>query len=330
MVTTVFVVLMMVSCQREANNEVLMLEQNQAQAFSDELGLTTNNASTYHLSPALNEYTPYSSSSVTLPGSNGCGQAFGGVLRARVVSQNNNVFLVEVSKQDLSNFGAGTLEIRAASICGGIAGTQVVQQNTAQSTVLVAISATFAQGLTHFYPVFHSNNGNRYYASPFIVYTIPTYTMSYSNGYTMGTVNGVAVRSSGTRNQNTNSYYQCTEFCERYYRQVYNLSFSRSVWGHATNWINNLDERFLKYANGEEAPRVGDIVCFGGGTSNLGHVAIITEVSDNQVKLAQQNAGSGGHLGQFAPIGGYLTRNQNSLSLAYGNSLYVKGLIRKK
>ena len=179
-----------------------------------------------------------------------------------------------------------------------------------------------------------SSGATRYYAEPFTIYTNPSYAMSSVDGTIMGRVNGVPVRSSGSANQNLSSPNQCTRFCERYYSSVYSLSFSG--WGDASDWMSNGDTRFQKQTQGSINPRIGDILCFGGGTvtpskpGGYGHVAIITEVSATEVKFAHQNGGPGGYLNAFIPIGGRVSRSGGSLyMISPTTTLYVQGIIRK-
>ncbi len=325
-----------VSCNKDSllSSEQPIVNQNSLAHESSEYPLGTASV-TYGVTPSVGSFTPNSSSSVTLPGISGCGSFMGGVLKAKVKSQSGNSFVVEISKQDGTNFGTGTAYVKAGSVCGGNAGSISVVSGT-PNTLDITISASFSQGVVHFYPVFISTSGGRYYAEPLMVYTVPTYTMSLTNGTIMGTVDGIEVRSSGAGNENLSSYYQCTEFCKRYYASVYALSISG--WGDATDWMGNYDNtKFEKQTQGSINPRVGDILCFGGGTTSsskpggYGHVAIITEVSSTEVKFAHQNGGTGGYLNAFIPIGGRVSRSSGSLyMISPTTTLYVQGIIRKK
>jgi surface antigen len=58
----------------------------------------------------------------------------------------------------------------------------------------------------------------------------------------------------------------------------------------------------IAYTNGgSEPPKVGDILCFGGGPKDangdqFGHVALITEVSGTRIRVSQQNVGISTHI----------------------------------
>ena len=329
-----------VSCTRtdhftQEKDNATTLSQSQRLA-PDSVQMMSMSSVTYSVTPSVGNFTPNSSSSIVLPGAGACGSFNGGMIKAKVVSQSGSSFTVEIYPQIGTSFGgSGTAYIKATSVCGTIANSATY--TSLHTKVSITINATFTQGVTHFYPVIITSTGGRYYAEPFMVYTLPSYTMSYTNGATMGTVDGVEVRSSGSNNQNLGSVNQCTRFCERYYDSVY-AALPFSGWGDATDWMANYDDtKFEKQVQGSINPRVGDILCFGGGTTTpskpggYGHVAIITEVSPSEVKFAHQNGGTGGYLDAFIPIGGRVSRSGGSLyMISPTTTLYVKGIIRKK
>ena len=124
-----------------------------------------------------------------------------------------------------------------------------------------------------------------------------------------------------TQKENQNGAdHQCTKFCLRYIEQVYQEKIVH--YYRASRWFydNKNFSNFKRYNNGGSvAPRVGDILCFGKGTKDkdgkyLGHVAVIMEVSDTYVKIAQQNSGTGSTQDpQWYPIGGELERSGNTI-----------------
>ena len=323
LVMVVCLPMFIISCRKDdvVSDENLVF-QGKSQNTSVNKPMSTSSV-TYGVTPSVGSFTPSSSSSITLPGTSGCGSFYGGMIKAKVASQSGSSFTVEIYPQVGTTFGgSGTAYVKATSVCGTVAGTATY--TSVNTKVTVTINATFAQGVTHFYPVVITSTGARYYAEPFMVYTLPSYTMSYVDGTVMGTVDGVEVRSTGSSNQNSSSYYQCTEFCKRYYNSVYSLSFSG--WGNADQWFSNLDTRFDKYVNnGSVGPRVGDILCMDNNppsSTTYGHVAIITEVSATQVKIAQQNSGI-----TWLPIGGNVNRSGNNLTVS---GYTVQGWLRKK
>jgi surface antigen len=305
---TLCLILLIFSCQKE------IIETHDAEAIPQ----ASINA-VYGVAGGLNTYTAYSPSTVSLSGS--CGSYVGGVIRASVTSQSGSTFVVRISKQDGSLFSlAGTAKVKSGSVCGGLAGS--ASYSVGASSVSVTITATFAQGLTHFYPVLESANGANYFAEPVVIYTTPLYASApYVNGTFLATVDGVSLYASSSTLLSSTSVYQCTDWCKRYYSQVYGLTIGG--WGNANVWFNNTSGILAKYANGTSAPRIGDVLCLSGGSSGNGHVAIITEVSANQVKMSNQNGGTG----SFYPIGWTLSRSGNTVSSPGGFT--VQGWMRK-
>lgn len=283
----------------------------------------TGERASYGVTPTVGNYTTNSTTTVTL--SNLCGTFNGGTIRAKVQAQNGSQFTVRISRQDGAGFStSGTAYVKSGHVCGGIAGS--ASYNVGATYVDVTFTAYFSLGVVHFYPVVVSSNGSKHFAEPLMVYTSPTYnTGPYSNGTVIGRVNDVVVYASGPSNISLTSAYQCVEFTKRYYAQIYNMN----VWlgagqNNAVNWYGTASQRGLSaFANGgSTAPRVGDILCFSGNT--YGHVAIITEVQGNLIKVAQQNSGSA------APIGCTFTRSGNTISAsALGSGYTVQGWLRK-
>jgi hypothetical protein len=126
---------------------------------------------------------------------------------------------------------------------------------------------SFTRGIQHLYPLVISNGG-RYYAEPVMVYTDPMYNATWTLGAVLGTVNGVEVRCNDNGdNQSSDNAYQCTEFCNRYYQQVYgkNIVNTGTNGGNANTWFAAASAKGLEafqinnsLINGE--PRPGDIL----------------------------------------------------------------------
>lgn len=164
-----------------------------------------------------------------------------------------------------------------------------------------------------------------------MVWTEPMYNPNWTYGAVLGTVNGVEVRCNDT--YDNLDYYkdnQCTEFCARYYSQIYNKTFSYST---AFTWYGTASNKGLaRYQNGVStslAPRPGDILCMSGGPGSFGHVAIIIEVGWNYVSIAQQNSGTIG--GSWAPIGAQLTYDPSTKTISPPSSstpFTVQGWLR--
>jgi hypothetical protein len=94
--------------------------------------------------------------------------------------------------------------------------------------------------------------------------------------------------------------FQCVEFVKRYYYETYGHKMPNS-YGHAKVFYDmelgdvglNRDRGMWQYANvREELPQVDDILVYGPHAGNpFGHVAIITEVGEDYIKLIHQNKG---------------------------------------
>jgi surface antigen len=95
--------------------------------------------------------------------------------------------------------------------------------------------------------------------------------------------------------------YQCVEFVKRYYYEHLNHKMPDS-YGHAKDFFNskikdgafNKSRGLNQYSNQSKSkPKVNDLIIFSGTVYNkFGHVAIISKVSDDQIEIVQQNAGS--------------------------------------
>lgn len=280
------------------------------------------------VTPSIGTYTANSSGSI----SGGCGTFSGGTIRAKVISITGSQIKIQIGKFDGSTFTtSGTAKIMAASVCGGLAGS--ASYSAGVSYVNITINATFSQGITHFFPVVFSSNGLKYYSEPILVYTNPVYTTSSTFGTLLGTVDGVDVRYNplGYASNINNTYngtttgmkWQCVEFVNRYYLQVYGMNI-RIAGTNANQYYTTASQRGLVAKNngGSTAPRVGDVLCFSGGSGGYGHVMIITEVSSNQIKVAQQNTGN-----NVAPIGCAFSRSGNTITALSNYS--CQGWLRK-
>ena len=141
-------------------------------------------------------------------------------------------------------------------------------------------------------------------------------------------------------NKDINNYYQCIEFCRRYYNNVYHKDIG-TVNGYAKNLYSLAPGKNLaSYANGNSsttgAPRPGDILVLDGGHVNpdtgisYGHVAVIMQVGSGFIKIAQQNSGVGNpsSTNWNNPIGGQLSRNGNTISAPANTTYSVLGWVR--
>jgi surface antigen len=106
-------------------------------------------------------------------------------------------------------------------------------------------------------------------------------------------------RSYGRRYSPDGYYYgqkwQCVEYVKRFYHQAKGHKMP-DVWGHARDYFDSslpdgaLNPRrgLVQYRNGTTArPQPDDLLVF--TDTKFGHVAIVTQVSDNSLEVVQQN-----------------------------------------
>jgi CHAP domain len=304
------------------NNEVMNSVQSSAAA-----------AVTYTTSTSIGSWTNGSSGNLNLS----CG-LFQGGLKAKVTSIVDNKISVQIQRTDGKPFGAGgTGYMKATDPCGSIAGNSSWSR-TDFYFIDVTFWATFTSGSVTFYPTITLSNNVKMYANPIIVTAKEvssgtTGGLQYGSFY--GSSNGVNVYSNGSNplygsddyntvnGYNTGMKWQCVEFVNRYYLQVYGTKI-RIAGQHAYQYFGNASQRGLKaYANnGSTSPQVGDILCLSGNT--YGHVAIITAVTSTYIEVAQQNVGKLSHLNfRFAKSG------NNILASALGSGYSIQGWLRK-
>lgn len=121
--------------------------------------------------------------------------------------------------------------------------------------------------------------------------------------YYNGGVDNVSGRNITTDNYNIGLQYQCVEFVKRYYYEYLNHKMPDS-YGHAKDFFDhtvkdgqiNSRRNLIQYTNPSATkPQVNDLLIFGAILSNrYGHVAIISNVTDNEIEIIQQNPGAFG------------------------------------
>ncbi len=137
------------------------------------------------------------------------------------------------------------------------------------------------------------------------------YSTHFSVGQKVDSLNGVFVYYNGgidnvkDRNTTSEGYnlglkYQCVEFVKRYYYENLNHKMPNS-YGNAKDFFDNsltdgqknTQRDLTQYSNPSKArPKVDDLLIFSGTTFNkYGHVAIISEVTENKIEIIQQNPG---------------------------------------
>lgn len=139
----------------------------------------------------------------------------------------------------------------------------------------------------------------------------PNFKTSYSVGQAIDSLNGVKVYYNGGignvsgRNLTADNYnlglkYQCVEFVKRYYYEHMNHKMPDS-YGNAVDFFDpdlkdgayNKRRDLTQYSNPSESkPEVDDLIIFSGTASNeYGHVAIVSNVTDLEIEIIQQNPG---------------------------------------
>lgn len=130
-------------------------------------------------------------------------------------------------------------------------------------------------------------------------------------GQKLDSLNGVyvyyngGVGHTGKRNLSKDGYnigltYQCVEFTKRYYYQYYKHKMP-DAYGNAKDFFDvtikdgklNTKRDLLQFSNPSVSkPCVGDLIIFDGHTGNkYGHVAIVSDVKENEIEIIQQNPG---------------------------------------
>lgn len=133
----------------------------------------------------------------------------------------------------------------------------------------------------------------------------------YPIGEPIDSLNNVIVYYNGStgnileRNTTKDGYslglkYQCVEFVKRYYYEVYNHKMPDS-YGDAVSFFDkylrddsmNKKRELVQYKNPSKKPQVGDLIVMDKTLWNRhGHVAIVSEVTSNDIEIIQQNPGS--------------------------------------
>lgn len=118
--------------------------------------------------------------------------------------------------------------------------------------------------------------------------------------YYNGGVDNVSGRNTTADGYNLGLKYQCVEFVKRYYYEHLNHKMPDS-YGHAKDFFDNTlsdgqrnSKRNLdQYSNPSQTkPKVNDLLIFDGTFLNkYGHVAIISNITDKEIEIIQQNPG---------------------------------------
>ncbi|MDR0565246.1 MAG: CHAP domain-containing protein [Azoarcus sp.] len=156
----------------------------------------------------------------------------------------------------------------------------------------------------------------------FYVVKIYGFNLQHPIGKEIDNLNGVAVYYNGPvsnvsgRHLTADGYnlglkYQCVEFVKRYYYEHYQHKMPNS-YGHAKDFFDgqiqdgqfNTQRALYQYTNPSQSkPMPGDLLIFDGHPSNIyGHVAIISNVAENEIEIIQQNPGKQGKSRKRIPL----------------------------
>lgn len=148
------------------------------------------------------------------------------------------------------------------------------------------------------------------------------FNSDYFVGQPIDSLNGVFVYYNGgvdhvsERNMTEDGYnlglkYQCVEFVKRYYYEHLNHKMPDS-YGHAKDFFDktlsdgqkNPKRNLTQYTNPSQTkPKANDLLIFDKSAYNkYGHVAIIANVTDNEIEVIQQNPGPLGKSRETFPL----------------------------
>lgn len=118
--------------------------------------------------------------------------------------------------------------------------------------------------------------------------------------YFNGGVENISGRNTAADGYNIGLKYQCVEFVKRYYYEHLHHKMPDS-YGHAKDFFDNTiadsqlntKRNLMQYTNPSRTkPNVDDLLIFNGNRFNqYGHVAILSNSTDSNVEIIQQNAG---------------------------------------
>lgn len=121
--------------------------------------------------------------------------------------------------------------------------------------------------------------------------------------YYNGEIDNVSGRNLSSDNYNLGLKYQCVEFVKRYYYEYLNHKMPDS-YGNAKDFFDtklkdgqkNKQRDLIQFTNGSKSkPSINDLVIYDGTIFNeYGHVAIISNVTDDEIEIIQQNPGPSG------------------------------------
>ena len=127
-------------------------------------------------------------------------------------------------------------------------------------------------------------------------------SLNHVKVYYNGDVGHILERNVAKDGYNLGLKYQCVEFVKRYYYEFYKHKMPDS-YGDAIDFFDplvkdgviNKRRNLIQYQNPSKSkPSIGDLIVFDGTSGNkFGHVAIISDVQEDEIQIIQQNPGPG-------------------------------------
>ena len=128
----------------------------------------------------------------------------------------------------------------------------------------------------------------------------PIDSLNHVYVYYNGGTSNVSGRNTTSDGYNIGLKYQCVEFVKRYYYEFYDHKMP-NTYGHAVSFFDknvsdgalNKDRNLVQFSNPSYTePKVGDLIVLDATVFNeYGHVAIISEVRNDEIEIIQQNPG---------------------------------------
>ncbi|MDP2683966.1 MAG: CHAP domain-containing protein [bacterium] len=143
-------------------------------------------------------------------------------------------------------------------------------------------------------------------------------------GCVIGSYRNVGAKSNGDWTGDGCGIYQCVEYVKRFFSTA--MYFNTSSWsGNGNQYYGSAESKGLRVfdQDGTVKPKEGDILCFGGGPSGYGHVAIITSVSTSSITIIDQNRHASNPFKSLS-----LTETSGHYEVEDIGTLYVQGWLR--
>ena len=130
-----------------------------------------------------------------------------------------------------------------------------------------------------------------------MVNNVTSYSNYNNNNHDNNYINNNVVNNNVVNNIYTGERWQCVEFARRYLIINYNITFDSvenayNIFdlSYFISLKNNMIIPIRKYINGSSiSPHIGSLLIWDMNYKNTGHVAIITNIYDDYITIAEQN-----------------------------------------